>query len=417
MSRWSESIRVKAFVPLFLFASSGMLILPKGHYFLAVLFACIGVLIFLQGKARYFSDPNFQKFLLCSVILVLVHGLIMLHHGERFLRFGYLLPFALAPIVLVGMLSSPLSPALFVLGCSLAALFTGIHTLVEVINGGLRAAGSIHNPISFGGSALVLATVSGMACGVNNLCRYYRIFFHVACLFGLIGCIGSGSKGPWLALPIASLFILFFIVKNLESKRRKIVSLTFFISIFVISALVVNLHPRFTSARNALTTIFIVKDNAGIHKSDIPKEGSVIPRVAIWENAISRLTPESLALGKSQAEVASSQVSQYGSHFPGGYPTPAKHHHNDFLEVLSSLGVIGLSALVLYVGVCCKLFVNCSKLSVEWTRWSGLTGLAVIAEVAVFGLSTAWLVNGERMAITSVIILTLMTFCLRKALR
>lgn len=389
-----------------------LLSVPKMYYLAPAFFLVLGFFSLFARRIRIANNKIVIAFVIANLVLVVVNCGIFEYHGELFLHYGSLLPFLLAPFVLIGLLSVPIRESCIVSGCVMCAVGAAAISSFEVMgNGGGRAVGTLGNPISFGGLSLMIATMCGIAVHMKTRISHSRFFCVVGCVSGFLACVLAGSKGSWLAIPVALLSFLVSMryFSNSVAHRRSLFSL--FIGLAIAVMLSILAHPRFSE------TVFFWDHwpSYNVLKESLRNlnDGSVVPRFFIYQHAVDNFQFQNVAIGISRSEIAQLQKRDFGALFPGGYPTPAVHLHSDYLEILLHRGIVGLGTFAILLSVCLKIFFAGLKSQSSFARWAGLTGIALMLELSIFSLTATWMFNGARMAATTFLMLILLAVCIK----
>ncbi len=392
-----------------------MLTAPSGYYVSLGLVLALGGYQILLGPSVA-KQKEFSAIVFIALLVVGVHLSISLYHQD-FHKLGYLLSFLLLPVAVAAFRRVDFIPSCFYLGCALGSIGAAIVSIQQY--GGLasRASGFILNPISFGNVALMLATVSGIALGINSFSLKQRAVHLMGFICGLTACALSGSKGPWLAIPVVIAGVVIFLRNNLKSVLVKRAVVGMVILTFVSTLVFLAVNPTVQQVPSVLSSI--LSEDAERPESQalkgVPREGSLSPRYAMWKHFFSTLEPQQIIIGRSRTDLWQAQIDFFGPSFSGGYRTPAAHLHNDFLELFAHTGIIGVAIIAYFVWHLITLFFTSLLSANEVRRAIGAVGIIFLLEVLVFGLTNATLHSGPRMACILVLISAVVGLCLRQA--
>ena len=145
--------------------------------------------------------------------------------------------FLLAAISLLFLLRYPPKPVFLWTGLALGCFLVGSWSLYQKIFEGVARAGGYTNTIQFGNISLLM----GLMClaGMGWAKEYKNSKFWFALLatglaFGLLGSLLSGSRGGWLALPLALIVIYKAYQDTINIKHLVVLSIAFVFFIFLV---------------------------------------------------------------------------------------------------------------------------------------------------------------------------------------
>ena len=248
------------------------------------------------------------------------------------------------------------------------------------------------------------------------------VFGGIAFLFSVIATVLSGSRGAWVGL-LATLSVLLFITPALKKRSASIL----IISIAMIGS-VWMIESRFGLGLIA-ERVGIVKDEVvGFAQGGSLVESSVGSRLEMWRAAIIIFLDHPLiGSGPKSFKPESGKLIEQGiiSDTLALFP----HAHNQYLESMATMGILGLAALlVLWVGplflsVRFKRLIEKNKLSAQ----PGSRDAVIYANICillcvgyiVFGLSNAMLDRHSGIVfflVTAAICLSQITFYKKNSL-
>ena len=155
------------------------------------------------------------------------------------------LHFFLFPFILAALLRArgfdPLQ--VFVRGARVGAIASLILAIVQISDGLDRAAGGMINPIPFGSTAALFAFLS--LIGIAEEGWRGRAFAVLAFGAGLAAAVLSEARGAWLALPVLTIIILFYLRARLGRRVAAIgVALLLAVTLLVVIAARDSLRER-----------------------------------------------------------------------------------------------------------------------------------------------------------------------------
>lgn len=212
-----------------------------------------------------------------------------------------------------------------------------------------RASGS-ENAILFGNISMLLGFLSLTAASYYFFQK--RFFWLVLALIGGVcgigGSILSGSRGGWVAAILVTFFLL-WVCRNLLG-RKLLAKVT--LAVFLMISIVVVVPQTGVQARigQAVSNITHYADNKR-------KESSVGLRFDMWKAAVYMFQQNPIfGVGESQVKKIKQNLADIGS--ISQKTVPFHHVHNEFLDVVSKRGIIGLFFTLILYFVPLKLFMK-----------------------------------------------------------
>jgi len=230
-----------------------------------------------------------------------------------------------------------------------AVLAFGLALYERVFLGASRANGSEH-PIMFGDIGMMLGLLS-FAAAIYFFVQQRFIWLLVALFAGVAGIgasILSGSRGGWVAVPLIGLF-LFWECRNLLGKKLliRVFSAVFLCLVIVIAIPQTGIQKR---VGEAVSNIQRYSDGS-------KKTTSVGMRFDMWKAAIHMFQESpTLGVGESQVQPIKRVLAAEGK--ISSKAVPFDHAHNEYLQALSTRGIIGLFFLLAMYLVPLKLFLR-----------------------------------------------------------
>ncbi|MFI8622109.1 O-antigen ligase family protein [Marinomonas sp. NPDC078689] len=244
-------------------------------------------------------------------------------------------------------------------GIVVGSLLAFAHALYErVILDVARARGGEH-PIMFGDTGMMLGLLS-LAAAIYFFSQK-RFTWLIYALFGGLAGMGasvlSGSRGGWVAVPLIGLFLLWECRDLLGKKRLMAV---FSVAIFcIVTAVLVPQTGIQKRVGEAVSNIMQYSDGS-------KTATSVGLRFDMWKSAIYMFQQAPVfGVGESQVQpikrelVAKKEIVKKA--------IPYNHAHNEYLQALSTRGIVGLFFLLAMYLVPLKLFLR--KLRQHKDNW------------------------------------------------
>ncbi|MFI8622628.1 O-antigen ligase family protein [Marinomonas sp. NPDC078689] len=233
-----------------------------------------------------------------------------------------------------------------VVGALLAFALALYERLVEGVS---RASGEEH-PIMFGDTGMMLGLLSLVAS--IYFFSQKRFYWLAVALVGSLAGIGtsvlSGSRGGWVALPLITAFLLWECRELLGKKR--LMSVLSVALVMVVAAVAI---PQTGIQKRVGEAVSNISDYSQGAKSAT----SVGLRFDMWKSAIYMFQQAPmLGVGESQVQPIKRELSALGEINPRA--VPYNHAHNEYLQALSTRGVVGLILLLAMYLIPLKLFLH-----------------------------------------------------------
>ncbi|MGR5152153.1 O-antigen ligase family protein [Photobacterium swingsii] len=192
--------------------------------------------------------------------------------------------------------------------------------------------------IQSGNMAMSLGVISLVICVYYFKCNkcFLAFFAVVGAMLGILGSLLSGSRGGWVFLPIALIYLVY---ANRDVFSLKKISLLI-ISVLFIGFTAIQLNPDIASRISH--SIQNVQDYASNKNTDT----SIGDRFQLWESAINSFSHYPiLGAGYKERLVLRKEFAESGAinQTIGNNDT---HSHNQYLEDLSVRGTLGFLALL-----------------------------------------------------------------------
>lgn len=202
------------------------------------------------------------------------------------------------------------------------------------------------------------------------------VFFVLAISLGILGTILSGSRGSWVAVPVA--FSILFIFARKQSKKWLLLIVTMLGVIFTISYFIpqTNLANRITLAKHDISEFYNQNFSTSLGL-----------RLGLWQNSHFFFTEKPLlGWGEQGFLDEKARLIQQGTIDPA--LSHIGHLHNQYLEVLVKQGAIALFLLLMFLYVPLHYFIKSilSRNDAE-ARHIALLGIITVCSFAIYGLT------------------------------
>lgn len=344
LNKSQESVRLSLiFKWVFCIAISSFVVLPKVSSVALIVCLLLALYGMCQGNMAFDGYDAFVvvallAYPLLAVVSLALHGAVDSRNLDTLSRFLLVIP------LYIYWRKHPPSIEDLIIPCAISGGLIGGLALYELNVKGMERPDAGLNAITFGQLAVLLLFFS-----VVLLYRHGGRFRLARVLLSFIGVIGaliaavlSGSRGPLLALPFLGVLLLY-----LMPYYRKRVVYAFILFVLLL------LLAYFAFDLDVLRVGDAVADLAAISMGNA--DNSIGVRTQVWHAAFQLFEQNpwfgvghgqfSTVVGQHQQELGVSQ-------FAVGY-----HAHNDYLQLLAEMGVLGLtSVLLLFVGTVFLVF-------------------------------------------------------------
>lgn len=370
------------------FLSPALTLVVWGSYTIINL-CLIAIGIFVIFRRRLFAidaDTTKAGFLLGAALLAYaIFGIgLFVYHQEALKLYGQYLIFLLMPFAYWAFAGIGANQNYLWLGAACGGILSGAQAGYQIIVLHAHRAAGYMDHIQYGNIGVVLATAS-MVGILHWLKSSHRTYLTLMVLvLGVIGgaftSLASGSKGGWLSLIIALVFMDRLIRPYWSPAMRKLwIAVTVLAFAVVIVLPQSPVHKRIQHAWN---------DYVLWRESGSTAGGSVGPRFELWrfglsvafEKPLLGFGQEGLMERKSQA-IAMEGFDQGIEGFAG--------LHNHFLHVYIAYGILGLLQSALLLLILFRMFLSKWRQGNPHHEALAVMGILLILAHIEFGMSNA----------------------------
>ncbi|MBE0507364.1 MAG: O-antigen ligase family protein [Marinospirillum sp.] len=384
---------------VFLFSAIS-LVVPTGYsYGAALLF--LGSLVYVwrpaAWKALEWDDWKivFALIFFSAVwvleVLLYEQGISGVDKPSRFLAAALVLPFLLR--------FSPL-PVFFWSGLALGSILTGSWSVWQKIVEEVSRAGGFTNTIQFGNISMLmgLLCLAGLSWAYLQPRRvFWLIFLFAGFVMGVLGSVLSGSRGGWIALPIA----FFVLYRGYSDFLRWHHALYILLGLLVLASLVYSIPQTEVRHRVQLAAAevqdYLETGNA---------RSSVGARLEMW-HAASRMIAEKPLLGWGSQGYMAAQARMAEEGVVDRFILRFDHPHNEYLNVTSKRGLLGLAALLLLYFIPLRLFYKGFRISCLQCRSYAVAGAILSVTYIDFGLTQVFFSHNSGVMVYSFMLVVL----------
>ena len=242
-----------------------------------------------------------------------------------------------------------------------------------------RAVGA-YNPLILGDVSMLAAVI--IICALMTISENWVHYFLgclAACL-ALYASVLSGAKGAWILLPVIVVWYLW--------EKRKDLRPIHLILIVIISSLSVLGSYNIPFVKSRVNT-GIVEYQEYAHNDT--KRSSIQIRMELWRDSLT-IWKEQPIIGTGVGDYQR-DVTQLVDDGLSNTREVLGHAHNIYLDTLAISGLVGLSALLIFVLLIPFLTFRSfwKREHDQWIQFYALAGMVTIIAFAVFGLTESWL--------------------------
>lgn len=245
--------------------------------------------------------------------------------------------------------------------------------------------------IQFGNISLLLGLLSaiGLIWSISNKKNLFTNgIFIAAIVLGLSGSALSGSRGGWIAMPLATIGTIYIFRQKIKPS---------YISFFTISVLILSSILYLTPKTNVATRFKEAQSDIANYISG-DTTTSLGTRFELWRGAFI-IFKESPIIGIGEK----AYTERLKELIDSGVIKPAivSHAHNDFLDALAKNGIIGLIAIIFLYVAPLYLFLN-SQNSIDINHLClNAAGCTFCTCYMSFGLSQSFLLHNSGVMVYS----------------
>lgn len=215
---------------------------------------------------------------------------------------------------------------------------------------GHARAGAHMNPIMFGDINMLFGLLCLVGIWFFKAAKSNRgmIFMAIGGGCGIFASFLSGSRGGWIAMPMAVLYIFWQARELIGLRRVKIIFLAFFLLLGTIVSI-----PQMGVSHRIEQAV----SNIEQYTSGVNVDTSVGMRFEMWKAAVYLFAEHPvLGVGKYDLKLYKQQLANRG--LISQSVVRFDHAHNELLTNLSEYGVVGLILLLLVYGIPIRLFAQ-----------------------------------------------------------
>lgn len=247
------------------------------------------------------------------------------------------------------------------------------------VNDAERAGQSFHFIIHFGDLAVLFALLVAMGWPYWRTLRAGPPLMATAVGAALLASLWSGTRGAWLAIPVAGLFVLFSPSFAVRTRTR--------VAVLAAATTIggVLLMTPATGVRERV--LAVAADVEGyLHRGDLPAISSGGQRLELWRLGWTHFTEHPLfGVGAYRLEQANRALAARGARVDTSV-RQFGHAHNQYVEALATGGLVGGAALLALFVLPWRHFTRLPRREDEAVALAG-AGKLVLLSFAVFAAS------------------------------
>lgn len=234
------------------------------------------------------------------------------------------------------------------------------------------------DPIHFGDLALLLGFLSVLSIGwLKSEPPFVSFLKWIGILAGIYVSIRSMSRGGWLAIPIVSLWLLFWYRHRWSRRQLLFISLIGLVGMIASYSYVGSIHSRMNAIGDDLASF-----------AQGSKETSVGERLQIWQSAWTVFCQHPIVgVGNAGFQQALDQDRDAGRITGMAAMMGQAEVHNEILAAMARYGMLGfVSVLGLYL-IPMVLFLRARRSDSPEKRRAALMGSVTTISFIIFGLT------------------------------
>lgn len=362
--------------------------LGKSFVDAVILIGFASILIFnIRNKTFSHSEESLIKF---GVIIFCVALLGFFQQTQDLTRFGpalenylkVLLPLAVIPLFhLIKLSGLKLISLSIILACLVAFSLSVYGTSLNLPRGG----GSLHgSPIIFGDLSMLFGLVAFVFSlyFIQTKQYWFVVFLIVAGVLGIASSFLSASKGGWIALvTVPFVFMALFKTRSERFKFLLSVLILLLVTLILLVFTENQAKTRLIHAWNEIQNILVEGDFSG---------RSLGYRIQIWEvSLLAFLSNPLFGIGVGEFYAFKYNLILAGEASEG--IVRFKHAHNEYLTILSGMGLLGFIVYALFFRWLWRFFMNALNSGNKENKVIGLAGLVTIVCYLDFSLTESFL--------------------------
>ncbi len=265
-----------------------------------------------------------------------------------------------------------------ILAIPLGGIVLGMQAIYDTYFSNLGYANGIYGPIIYGDLAVLLAVFS-LIFALTNRNKFWVGINLLGAVLAMLAVIYSGSRNAWLAA-IISLTILPFLIGTRTTFWR--VSSGYMAIVVVAIIMIINtpysITSRFGVAADEFKSYFHHDFNNG---DESAMRTSVGDRLEMWHSAMVIIKGNFL-IGVGPGNMPE-KINQQVGNGKVRIKVTHGHVHNAYFEMMGTLGIIGLSALLLMLFYPLYVFVH----NKHYDRRIGSLGIILMSSFMIFSLT------------------------------
>ena len=378
---WLSSLATFLFFAIALIVPSGYS-LGAALLFLAALYTC-------RRTALHRLELEDRLIVFALAIFFVSYGLGALLNNLNGGEFDKSSRFLFAALTLPFLRVFSPKPGCFWSGLAIGAISAGMFASWQVLVEGEYRAGGFMNMIQFGNISILfgLLCLSGMGWVImlpHNGKFFWLMLLIAGVILGVTGSILSGSRGSWLALPLAVGMICYGFADQLKRSQTVLVCIT------AISIIVGVCFIPQTGIQERVS--LAVRETAAYFDSG-DASSSVGARFELWRAAY-HIGMEKPLLGWSDKEAYQQEKARWVEQgWLDSFIIPFSHPHNDFLYVWVRRGLLGVASLLMLYILPLWLFIKEFRSVDGEIRCYAISGVVLVLSYMTFGLTNATFIH------------------------
>jgi O-antigen ligase len=384
-----ERISMQLYVSIAVFLFSALALVVSSGYSIGLVMLLLGCFVLLSKKNKTNDKISNEALLLISVLLFyfLVNFSLNLIHGARLAEYDAPSRFVLFIPVFFLLRRFPPSARFFWGGIAAGAIAAGLFSGWQFFSVANTRADGFTNAIQFGNISLLFGILCAAGIGwavLQKQRRSWSLFLACGAVAGLLGSLFSESRGSWLALPVALLFIGFAYCR-VATHKRLFVGAVLALMLALTVAMSLPIFRGGDRIRLAVTEL-------QSYRATGDSTTSVGARLEMWRTSLVLFPMRPLlGWGKEGYREGTDQLVAAGKVrlVPGEHT----HPHNEYLDALVKRGVGGLIALLALYFIPLFIFSRHIQDKNPAVRPYAIAGVSLVLSYLCFGLTQSFLTH------------------------
>jgi O-antigen ligase len=355
----------------------------KGYeYLMLIMGACFAV--YFNAKNKIYTHNEESLILFGTVAYLLALSGFFQQHQEltRFaptmeIYLKALLPLLLFPVFYFAGIKKV---EVIAYSVAVAAFIACGASIIDFISGHPRGHRLHGSPIIFGDLAMLFGVLSFVFSVKFYKKKSFPVFL-LAAIVGIAASLFSGSRGGWIVLAILLPFLLSFL-RRAERRKAGLV--------FMVVCLVLLVVVSSTENTIKLRIYYAWDELIKIASDDTYASGSLGQRLELWKISWQMFLSNPI-FGIGVGEFYALKNNLFISGDISAQVDRFKHSHNEYISILSTMGIVGFAFYVFFFAWLWRCFYRAILTNIFELKLLGVAGVSTILCYLGFSLSESFL--------------------------